>query len=118
MKINVKSKGTQPTCQMPFVLSCEHWIKIKDGEEVEATISGSTTFKEADGKLTISLDLSYTEFDDDKADENFHVEGSFSLDLDPKSFTDILNNLKNIADVTIKVNGMNVWADAFLAGLD
>ena len=26
MKINVKSKGTQPTCQMPFVLSCEHWF--------------------------------------------------------------------------------------------
>ena len=24
MKINVKSKGTQPTCQMPFVVSCEH----------------------------------------------------------------------------------------------
>ena len=90
-------------------------IPIKDGE---ATISGSTSFKAADGKLTISLDLSYTEFDDDKADENFHVEGSFSLDLDPKSFTDILNNLKNIADVTIKVNGMNVWADAFLAELD
>ena len=90
-------------------------IPIKDGE---ATISGSTTFKAADGKLTISLYLSYTEFDDDKADENFHVEGSFSLDLDPKSFTDILNNLKNIADVTIKINGMNVWADAFLAELD
>ncbi|MDD7536326.1 MAG: hypothetical protein SPK48_01835 [Bullifex sp.] len=90
-------------------------IPIKDGE---ATISGSTTFKAADGKLTISFDLSYTEFDDDKADENFHVEGSFSLDLDPKSFTDILNNLKNIADVTIKVNGINVWANAFLAELD
>lgn len=90
-------------------------IPIKDGE---ATISGSTTFKADDGKLTISLDLSYTEFDDDKADENFHVEGSFSLDLDPKDFTDILNNLKNIADVTIKVNGINVWADAFLAELD
>lgn len=29
MKINVKSKGTQPTCQMPFVLSCEHWIKAE-----------------------------------------------------------------------------------------
>ena len=84
----------------------------------EATISGSTTFKAAAGKLTISLDLSYTEFDDGKADENFHVEGSFSLDLNPKDFTDILNNLKNIADVTIKVNGMNVWADAFLAELD
>lgn len=28
MKINVKSKGTQPTCQMPFVLSCEHWFFI------------------------------------------------------------------------------------------
>lgn len=84
----------------------------------EATISGSTTFKAADGKLTISFDLSYTEFDDGKADENFHVEGSFSLDLDPKDFTDILNNLKNIADVTIKINGMNVWADAFLAELD
>ena len=90
-------------------------IPIKDGE---ATISGSTTFKAADGKLTISFDLSYTEFDDGKADENFHVDGSFSLDLDPKDFTDILNNLKNIADVTIKVNGMNVWADAFLAELD
>ena len=90
-------------------------IPIKDGE---ATISGSTTFKAADGKLTISLDLSYTEFDDGKADENFHVEGSFSLALDPKDFTDSLNNLKNIADVTIKVNGMNVWADAFLAELD
>ena len=84
----------------------------------DVTISGSTTFKAADGKLTISLDLSYTELDDGKADKNFHVEGSFSLDLDPKSFTDILNNLKNIADVTIKVNGMNVWADAFLAELD
>ena len=90
-------------------------IPIKDGE---ATISGSTSFKAADGKLTISFDLTYTEYDDGKADENFHVEGSFSLDLDPKSFTDILNNLKNIADVTIKVNGMNVWADAFLAELD
>ena len=84
----------------------------------EATISGSTSFKAADGKLTISFDLTYTEYDDGKADENFHVEGSFSLDLGPKDFTDILNNLKNIADVTIKVNGMNVWADAFLAELD
>ena len=28
MKINVKSKGTQPTCQMPFVLSCEHCFFI------------------------------------------------------------------------------------------
>ncbi len=84
----------------------------------EATISGSTTFKAADGKLTISFDLTYTEYDDGKADENFHVEGSFSLDLGPKDFTDILNNLKNIADVTIKVNGMNVWAEAFLAELD
>ena len=90
-------------------------IPIKDGE---ATISGSTTFKAADGKLTISFDLTYTECDDVKADENFHVEGSFSLDLDPKDFTDILNHLKNIADVTIKVNGMNVWADAFLSELD
>ncbi|MDY5057271.1 MAG: hypothetical protein SPE84_07930, partial [Bullifex sp.] len=93
-------------------------IKIKDGEEVEATISGSTTFKAADGKLTISFDLTYTEYDDGKTEEDFSVEGSFSLDLDPKSFTDILNNLKNIADVTIKVNGMNVWAEAFLAELD
>ena len=84
----------------------------------EATISGSTSFKAADGKLTIFFDLTYTEYDDGKADENFHVEGSFSLDLGPKDFTDILNNLKNIADVTIKVNGMNVWADAFLAELD
>ena len=100
---------------LPIGNEKEMEFKTKDGE---ATISGSTTFKAADGKLTISLDLSYTEFDDDKADENFHVEGSFSLDLDPKSFTDILNNLKNIADVTIKVNGMNVWAEAFLAELD
>lgn len=84
----------------------------------EATISGSTTFKAADGKLTISFDLTYTEYDDGKTEEDFSVEGSFSLDLNPKDFTDILNNLKNIADVTIKVNGMNVWADAFLAELD
>ena len=84
----------------------------------EATISGSTSFKAADGKLTIFFDLTYTEYDDGKADENFHVEGSFSLDTDPENFTDILDNLKNIADVTIKVNGMNVWADAFLAELD
>lgn len=90
-------------------------IPIKDDE---ATISGSTTFKAADGKLTISFDLTYTEYDDGKTEEDFSVEGSFSLDLDPKSFTDILNNLKNIADVTIKINGMNVLADAFLAELD
>ena len=100
---------------LPIGNEKEMEFKTKDGE---ATISGSTTFKAADGKLTISLDLSYTEFDDGKADENFHVEGSFSLNLDPNSFTDILNNMKNIADVTIKVNGMNVWAEAFLAELD
>ncbi len=93
-------------------------LEIRDGKELEATISGYTAFKASDGKLTVTLDIKYTEFDDGKPDDEFSLKGSFSLDLDPKNFTDILNNLKNIVDVSISVNGMNVWADAFLAELD
>ena len=95
-------------------------IEIKDGEKLEARIEGSATFKIEDKKLSTSFDFKYIEYEDDveKVDEEFNIKASLKLDLNltPTKFEHL--NLDNIADVSVTVNGMEVWADAFLDELD
>lgn len=93
-------------------------LNIKDGDELEARITGKAALKVADGRLHASLDLSCIEYDDGKEEDRFTLEADLTISLDPKDFADIFNNLEKIADASIRINGMNVWADAFLAELD
>lgn len=96
-------------------------IEVKDGTELEAIIEGSTAFKITDDKkLSTSFDFKYTEYEDDgkTVDEEFNIKASLKLDLNftPTEFEHL--NLNNIADVSVTINGMEVWADAFLDELD
>ena len=98
----------------------EFSIEIKDGEKLEARIEGSATFKIEDKKLSTSFDFKYIEYEDDgkTVDEEFNIKASLKLDLKftPTEFEHL--NLNNIADVSVTINGMEVWADAFLDELD
>ena len=94
-------------------------IEVKDGTELEAIIEGSTAFKITDDKkLSTSFDFKYTEYEDDgkTVDEEFNIKASLKLNLNPTVIGEI--NLKEIADVSVTINGMEVWADAFLDELD
>ena len=92
-------------------------IEVKDGSELEATIEGSTTFKITDDKkLSTSFNFTYTEYEDGKEEDKFDISASLKMNLNPMSLVDI--KLKDIADVKVTINGMEVWADAFLDELD
>ena len=92
-------------------------IEVKDGSELEATIEGSTTFKITDDKkLSTSFNFTYIEYDDGKEEDKFDITASLKMNLNPMSLVDI--KLKDIADVKVTINGMEVWADAFLDELD
>ena len=92
-------------------------IEINIGDELEARITGKAALKVAAGSLSVSLDLSCIEYDD-KEEDVFTLEADLTLSLDPKDFADIFKNLEKIADASIRINGMNVWTDAFLAELE
>ena len=94
-------------------------IDIKDGEVLEARIEGTTVFKITDDKkLSTSFDFKYTEFEDDgkTIDEEFNLNASLLLNINPASIGDI--KLKLIENAKVTINGMEVWADAFLDELD
>lgn len=94
-------------------------IDIKDEEILEARIEGTTVFKITDDKkLSTSFDFKYTEFEDDgnTIDEEFNLNASLLLNINPASIGDI--NLKLIENAKVTINGMEVWADAFLDELD
>ena len=92
-------------------------IEVKDGSELQATIEGSTTFKITDDKkLSTSFNFTYIEYDDGKEEDKFDISASLKMNLNPMSLVDI--KLKDIADVKVTINGMEVWADAFLDELD
>ena len=99
--------------------SQEFNITIKDEGKKEATISGTTTFSYVDGTLEVTLTADYTEFEDDEEtiDESFTLDVSLTFNtLASKEFTAI--DFKNLGSFSVKVDGIEVWKDAFSSALD
>lgn len=100
-------------------------IKVKD-EDDEITIKGKTSFKITDSKeLFISIEFTYTEMDDGKEEDKFDISASFYLDLNSLSSEEIINsivqgkiNIKDLGDINIKIDGKEVWVEAFLDEID
>ena len=99
--------------------SQEFNITIEDKGKKEATISGTTAFFYEDGTLEVTLKAVYTEFEDDgkTIDESFTLDVSLTFNtLASKEFTAI--NFKNLGSFSVKVDGIEVWKDAFFSALD
>lgn len=99
--------------------SQEFNIDVKDEEKTEATISGITAFSYEDGTLEVTLKAEYTELEDDgkTIDESFTLDVSLTFNTLPsKEFTAI--DFKNLGSFTVKVDGIEVWRDAFISSLD
>lgn len=99
--------------------SQEFNIGIYDEEKKEATISGTTAFFYEDGTLEVTLKAEYTEYEDDgkTIDESFTLDVSLTFNtLASKEFTAI--DFKNLGSFTVKVDGIEVWRDAFSSALD
>ena len=100
-------------------------IKVTDKDD-EITIKGKTSFKITDSKeLFISIEFTYTEMDDGKEEDKFDISASFNLDLNSLSPEEIINsivqgkiNIKNLGDINIKIDGKEVWVEAFLDEID
>ena len=100
-------------------------IKVTDKDD-EITIKGKTSFKITDSKeLFISIKFTYTEIDDGKEEDKFDISASFNLDLNslsPKEIIDLIVqgkiNIKDLGDINIKIDGKEVWVEAFLDEID
>ena len=100
-------------------------ITVKDKDD-EITIKGKTSFKITDSKeLFISIKFTYTEIDDGKEEDKFDISASFNLDLNslsPKEIIDLIVqgkiNINDLGDINIKIDGKEVWVEAFLDEID
>ena len=102
--------------------------KIKEGnfgEEAKATGSYSFTFE--DNVFVANFDYEYNEVGEE--DEKIKVEGTISFNFNTldkafsalfseDGFEKFIKESKDTINVKISVNGMEVWADAFLDELD
>lgn len=97
----------------------------EDDKELEAEIIGTALFKIENNKLITSLNFKYTEYDDGVKEDTLTIEASMTFGLNASSITDIsdldIEKLVKLLDgnsVSVKVNGMEVWAEAFIDELD
>ena len=96
---------------------------IMDGEKKEAEIVGFVVFKVENNKFMTYFNFKYTEYDDDgRIEDTLTIEVSMTFDLSVPSIEDLdmekLVTQINENPVSVKVNGTNVWADAFIDELD
>lgn len=99
--------------------SQEFNIDIKDEEKTEATISGTTAFSYVNDTLEVTLKAEYTEYEDDgeTIDESFTLDVFLTVNiLDIKDFNEI--DLTKLGSFSVKVDGIEVWKDAFSSALD
>ena len=95
---------------------------IMDGEKKEAEIVGFVVFKVENNKFMTDFNFKYTEYDDGGIEDTLTIEVSMTFDLSVSSIPDL--DMKKLVDklnensVSVKVNGTNVWADAFIDELD
>lgn len=97
-------------------------VEIKDDDE---EITGTALLKIDNNKLVTIFNFNYIERDDSGATEKeLAIEASMTFGL-LKPITGIIDlnieklvNLLDRSSVSVKVNGTNVWADAFIDELD
>lgn len=97
-------------------------VEIKDDDE---EITGTALLKIDNNKLVTIFNFNYIERDDSGATEKeLAIEASMTFGL-LKPITGIIDlnieklvNLLDKSSVSVKVNGTNVWADAFIDELD
>ena len=102
--------------------------KIKEGDfGEEAKATGAYSFSCEDNVLVANFDYEYNEVGEE--DEKIKVEGTISFNFNTldkafsalfseDGFEKFIKESKDTIDVKISVNGMEVWADAFLDELD
>ena len=95
----------------------EFTINVKGDEGIEAKIEGSFGFELTNNMLSLSFDFKYTELDGEEVENEFTLVSSILMEK-PISITAINLEDSNILDVSVKINGMDVWSDAFLEELD
>ena len=101
--------------------------KIKNGDfGKDATATGSYSFKLDDKGFVSTFDYEY--YENDEEDEKIKVQGtiSFSFDsikqvyealfslTDEDDFENLIESARNTISVKIRVNGTEIWGDAFL----
>lgn len=101
--------------------------KIKNGDfGKDATATGSYSFKLDDKGFVSTFDYEY--YENDEEDEKIKVAGtiSFSFDsikqvhealfslTDEDDFENLIESARNTISVKIRVNGTEIWGDAFL----
>lgn len=96
---------------------------IMDGEKKEAEIVGFVVFKVENNKFMTRFNFKYTEYDDG-VEETLTIEASMTFDLSVPPVEDLDMDMEKLVkklnenSVSVKVNGTNVWADAFIDELD
>lgn len=96
-------------------------VEIKDDDE---EITGTVLLKIDNKKLMASFNFKYVEYDDGVIEDTLTIEASmaFDLSISISSIEDLdIENLVKLLDgssVSVKVNGMDVWAEAFIDELD
>ena len=104
--------------------------EIKEGDfGKDAKATGSYSFTFEDNVFVANFDYEYFEVGEE--DEKIKVYGTISFNfeslddafkalfgLDEDKFEEFIESAKDTIDVKISVNGMEVWADAFLDELD
>ena len=102
--------------------------EIKDGDfGQDAKATGSYSFSFKDHVFVANFDYEYFEVDEE--DEKIKVDGTISFNFNSleeafsalfsvDGFEKFIEKSKDTIDVKLSVNGMEVWADAFLDELD
>lgn len=97
-------------------------INIIDKEEVVAKITGSITISNTANGFSMIFDLSCIEYEDKIEDEKFSLYVELKFNALFESFnkdTNIKQLIKKLDDsITIKIDGKDIWKEAFLQELD
>lgn len=93
-----------------------------NNKKVEANISGSITVSYTDKDFLMIFDLNCIEYDDGKEDGKFSLYAELKFNALLESFgkdTTIEQLLEKLDDsIIVKVNGKDIWNEAFLQELD
>lgn len=99
-------------------------LEIRDKDKLEAKITGSIQVTADTGRFAIIFKLNCIEYEDDEKtiEKEYTLDVSLNFNYNISNFNELTkleDLIKSLSDsITIKVNGKEVWKEAFLAELD